>query len=50
MRHKFAGFKLKRPVDSRNALLRNLITSVIEQERVITTVPKAKAVRRWWRR
>ena len=45
MRHKVAGFKLKRPVDARNALLRNLTTSVIEQERVITTVPKAKAVR-----
>lgn len=45
MRHKVGGFKLKRPVDSRVALLRNLTTSVIEQERVITTVPKAKAVR-----
>jgi len=45
MRHKVAGYKLKRPVDSRNALLRNLVTSVIEQERVVTTVPKAKAVR-----
>ena len=45
MRHKVAGFKLKRTVDARNALLRNLATSVIEQERVITTVPKAKAVR-----
>ena len=45
MRHGVAGYKLKRPVDSRNALLRNLITSVIEQERVITTVPKAKAVK-----
>ena len=45
MRHRVAGFKLKRPVDSRNALLRNLVTSVIEHERVITTVVKAKAVR-----
>jgi large subunit ribosomal protein L17 len=45
MRHKVAGFKLKRPVDSRNALLRNLATSVIEEERIITTVPKAKAVK-----
>ena len=45
MIHKVAGFKLKRPVDSRNALLRNLVTSVIERERVVTTVPKAKAVR-----
>jgi large subunit ribosomal protein L17 len=45
MRHRVGGFKLKRPVDSRNALLRNLITSVIEHERVITTITKAKAVR-----
>src|SRR5579872_4334067 len=44
-RHKVAGFKLKRPVDSRNALLRNLVTSVILQERIVTTVPKAKAVK-----
>jgi len=45
MRHRVGGFKLKRPVDSRNSLLRNLCTSVIETERVVTTVPKAKAVR-----
>jgi large subunit ribosomal protein L17 len=45
MRHRFGGFKLKRDVDSRNALLRNLATSVIVEERVVTTVPKAKAVR-----
>jgi len=45
MRHRFGGFKLKREVDSRNALLRNLTTSVIVEERVVTTVPKAKAVR-----
>ncbi len=45
MRHKVAGYKLKRPVGSRDSLLRNLATSVIDQERVITTVPKAKAVR-----
>jgi large subunit ribosomal protein L17 len=45
MRHKVAGYKLKRPVDSRNALLRNLITSVIEHERIVTTVTKAKAAR-----
>jgi large subunit ribosomal protein L17 len=47
MRHRVGGFKLKRPVDSRNALLRNLTTSVIEHERVITTITKAKAVRPW---
>ena len=45
MRHKYAGYKLKRTTSGRNALLRNLVTSVIEAERVVTTVPKAKAVR-----
>src|SRR6478672_10875301 len=45
MRHRVGGYKLKRPVGSRNALLRNLCTSVILQERIITTVPKAKAVK-----
>jgi large subunit ribosomal protein L17 len=45
MRHKYAGYKLKRPVDSRNALLRNLATSVILEERIVTTITKAKAVK-----
>ena len=45
MRHKVAGFKLKRDSSARDSLLRNLATSVILQERIITTVPKAKAVR-----
>lgn len=44
MRHRFGNAKLKRDVGSRNSLLKNLTTSVIEEERVITTVPKAKAV------
>ena len=37
--------KLKRNVAARNSLLRGLVTSVIENDFVITTVPKAKAVR-----
>src|SRR6202162_3768824 len=45
MRHKRSGFKLKRDFGARKALLRGLTTSVIEHERVITTVPKAKAIR-----
>jgi large subunit ribosomal protein L17 len=45
MRHGVAGFKLKRNVAARNSLLRGLVTSVIESDFVITTVPKAKAVR-----
>lgn len=45
MRHMKAGFKLKRDSGARRALLRNLVTSVIEQERVVTTPPKAKAAK-----
>ncbi len=45
MRHRKAGFKLRRDPGARKALLRGLVTSVIEQERIITTVPKAKAAK-----
>lgn len=44
MRHRFGNAKLKRDVGARNSLLKNLATSVVLEERVITTVPKAKAV------
>src|SRR5215469_3283208 len=44
MRHRFGNAKLKRDIGARNSLLKNLATSVILEERVITTVPKAKAV------
>jgi len=45
MRHKRAGFKLKRNVAAREALLRGLVTSVIENDFAITTITKAKAAR-----
>jgi large subunit ribosomal protein L17 len=45
MRHRVAGYKLKRDVGARKALFKGLVTSVIEHERVVTTVPKAKAIR-----
>src|SRR5580698_7196815 len=45
MKHNVSGYKLKRNVASRKALFRGLVTSIIEHERVVTTVPKAKAVR-----
>jgi large subunit ribosomal protein L17 len=44
MRHNVSGYKLKRNVSARKALFRGLITSVIEHERVVTTITKAKAV------
>lgn len=45
MRHRVGTAKLKRDVGARNSLLKNLVTSVIEHERVVTTVPKAKAIK-----
>jgi large subunit ribosomal protein L17 len=45
MRHKVSGYKLKRDAGSRKSLLMNLVTSVITEERIVTTVPKAKAAK-----
>jgi large subunit ribosomal protein L17 len=45
MRHKVAGWKLGRNPSHRRSLLRNLVTSLIIEERIETTVPKAKAMR-----
>jgi large subunit ribosomal protein L17 len=45
MRHKVAGFKLGRTTSHRRSLLRNMVTSLIIEERIETTIPKAKALR-----
>jgi large subunit ribosomal protein L17 len=45
MRHKKSGWKLGRNTSHRRSLLRNLATSLILEERIETTVPKAKALR-----
>ena len=45
MRHQKAGWKLGRNTAHRRALLRNLVTSLILEERIETTVAKAKAMR-----
>jgi large subunit ribosomal protein L17 len=45
MRHKVAGWKLGRNTSHRRSLLRNLVTSLLVEERVETTFPKAKAMR-----
>lgn len=47
MRHRRAGWKLGRNTSHRRALLRNLVTSLMEHERITTTVTKAKALRPW---
>ena len=45
MRHRKAGRKLGRNQTHRIALFRNLTAALIQHERIITTLPKAKAVR-----
>lgn len=45
MRHRRAGKKLNRNATHRLALYRNLTMALIRHERIITTLPKAKAVR-----
>ncbi len=45
MRHRLATKKLSRNSAQRKALLRSLVTSFLEKERINTTLAKAKAVK-----
>jgi large subunit ribosomal protein L17 len=45
MRHRNEGRKLSRNTSHRRALLRNLVTDLLEHGRLMTTLPKAKEVR-----
>jgi large subunit ribosomal protein L17 len=47
MRHLKAGRRLSRTTEHRLAMLRNLITSLLDVERVETTQAKAKEARQW---
>ena len=47
MRHRIAGKKLGRSPAHRRALLRNLVTELLEHEAVRTTDAKAKELKRW---
>ncbi len=47
MRHLKSGRKLSRSSSHRRALIRNLITSLLRDEKIHTTDPKAKELRRW---
>jgi len=46
MRHLKSGFKLGKQPAHRRAVLRNLVTNLIENERITTTILRAKATRR----
>ena len=45
MRHRKSGRKLGRNPSHRKAMFRNLVTSMIEEEQVVTTISKAKEMR-----
>lgn len=45
MRHKKAGKRLGRTSSHRLAMFRNMVTSLFEHERIVTTTEKAKEVR-----
>ncbi len=45
MRHRVAGRKLSRSTDHRMLMYRNLVTDLLEHEKIVTTEAKAKEVR-----
>ncbi len=45
MRHRVAKTRLSRSTSHRQAMMRNLVTSLVEHERVETTLAKAKQLR-----
>ena len=47
MRHRNAGLKLSRTSSHRNAMFRNMVTSLFKHQRIRTTDVKAKELRRW---
>lgn len=47
MRHRKSGIKLNRTGSHRNAMFRNMVTSLFKYERIRTTDAKAKELRRW---
>jgi large subunit ribosomal protein L17 len=47
MRHLKAGVKLNRTSSHRDAMFRNMVTSLFKHDRIKTTDAKAKELRRW---
>ncbi len=47
MRHGVAGRKLNRMTSHRLAMFRNMATSLLNHEKIYTTLPKAKEIRKW---
>ena len=47
MRHRKSGVKLNRTTSHRQAMFRNMVTSLLKHDRITTTDAKAKELRRW---
>ena len=47
MRHGKSGKRLGRTSSHKKAMVRNMVTSLFEHERIVTTTPKAKEVRKY---
>lgn len=47
MRHRKASAKLNRTTSHRDAMLRNMVTSLFKHDRIRTTDAKAKQLKRW---
>jgi large subunit ribosomal protein L17 len=46
VKHRVAGRRLDRTTEHRTAMFRNMVTSLLRHERIETTTPKAKELRR----
>ncbi len=46
MRHGFSGRRLNRTSSHRKAMLSNMATALLKHEQIVTTLPKAKELRR----
>jgi large subunit ribosomal protein L17 len=47
MKHRVVGRRLDRTTEHRTAMFRNLVTSLLRHERITTTTPKAKELKRF---
>ena len=47
MKHRVVGRRLDRTTEHRTAMFRNLVTSLFRHERITTTTPKAKELKRY---
>src|SRR5512138_686586 len=47
MKHRVVGRRLDRTTEHRTAMFRNMVTSLLRHERITTTTPKAKELKRF---